>query len=155
MSTMKEDGTKIVLPRTGPEFIWEIIEKHYSGSDPLKWKYLAMLALRESAGWNLEHIGIAFSHDKGHVSRCLKRIKEELRRKFIKGSEQKKPRARDEAGMKKKQKSRQKSNSQKRLDPNHETSHNPDRTPQSGSLQSPSRAEAWKPWLSPSRKVDR
>ena len=41
-----------------------------------------MLALRENSGWPLEHIGTVFGHPKGHVTRCLQRIKHELRQQF-------------------------------------------------------------------------
>lgn len=41
-----------------------------------------MLALRENAGWPLETIGLVFGHSKGHVTRCLAGIKEEVRRRF-------------------------------------------------------------------------
>ena len=41
-----------------------------------------MLALRENAGWPLDKIGLVFGHPKGHVTRCLERIKQDLRRGF-------------------------------------------------------------------------
>ena len=41
-----------------------------------------MLALRENAGWPLEQIGLVFGHPKGHVTRCLVKIKCELRARF-------------------------------------------------------------------------
>ena len=43
------------------------------------WRMLAMLALRENAGWPLDRIGRVFGHDRGHISRCLRQIKRELR----------------------------------------------------------------------------
>jgi hypothetical protein len=79
MSTMTQDQQKIVLSRTGPDQFWELIHTHYASGDPQKWKYLAMLALRENCGWTLERIGEVFSHNKGHVSRCLERVKKDLR----------------------------------------------------------------------------
>ena len=82
MSTMHPDGTKIILPRSGPDEFWQLIRQHYAGDDPLKWKYLAMLALRENAGWPLELIGYVFGHNKGHVTRCLTSLKRELRTRF-------------------------------------------------------------------------
>ena len=82
MSTARQNGTKIVLPRSGPDEFWRLIHEHYAGQDERKWKYLAMLALRENAGWPLEHIGTVFGHPKGHVTRCLSRIKQELRSRF-------------------------------------------------------------------------
>lgn len=82
MSVTRTNGTKIVLPRSGADEFWKLIHEHYAGNDLRKWKYLAMLALRENAGWPLEQIGQVFGHPKGHVTRCLARIKQELRREF-------------------------------------------------------------------------
>ena len=82
MSVVRQNETKIVLPRTGPDHFWRIIHNHYAGDDPRKWKYLAMLALRENAGWPLEYIGQVFGHPKGHVTRCLVKIKRDLRARF-------------------------------------------------------------------------
>lgn len=82
MSIARQNGSKTVLPRTGPDHFWKLIHDHYAGEDQLKWKYLAMLALRENAGWPLEHIGTVFGHPKGHVTRCLTKIKHELRKNF-------------------------------------------------------------------------
>ncbi len=82
MSTIRRDGTKIVLPKSGPDPFWKTVHEHYAGEDQRKWKYLAMLALRENAGWPLEKIGLAFGHPKGHVTRCLQRIKGEMQAEF-------------------------------------------------------------------------
>jgi hypothetical protein len=82
MSVSRPDGTKILLPRSGPDQFWQLIHDHFAGEDTRKWKYLAMLALRENAGWPLDRIGAVFGHPKGHVTRCLSRIKYELRKEF-------------------------------------------------------------------------
>ena len=82
MSVARPDGTKVLLPRSGPDEFWQLIHDHFAGDDARKWKYLAMLALRENAGWPLERIGNVFGHPKGHVTRCLTRIKRELRARF-------------------------------------------------------------------------
>lgn len=82
MSVSRTDGTKILLPRTGPDQFWQIIHDNFAGDDSRRWKYLAMLALRENAGWPLDRIGNVFGHPKGHVTRCLARIKAELRAQF-------------------------------------------------------------------------
>jgi hypothetical protein len=82
VSIARQNGSKIVLPRTGPDEFWKLIHDHYAEEDPRKWKYLAMLALRENAGWPLERIGTVFGHPKGHVTRCLVKIKSELRQRF-------------------------------------------------------------------------
>lgn len=82
MSVARRNGTKILLPRTGADQFWKLINEHFAGQDSRKWKYLAMLALRENAGWPLDKIGAVFGHPKGHVTRCLVRIKDELREEF-------------------------------------------------------------------------
>jgi hypothetical protein len=82
VSITRQNGSKIVLPRTGPDDFWNLIHDHYAAEDPRKWKYLAMLAFRENAGWPLERIGVVFGHPKGHVTRCLEKIKSELRQRF-------------------------------------------------------------------------
>lgn len=82
MSVTRRNGTKIVLPRTGPDEFWKLIHDHFAEEDERKWKYLAMLALRENAGWPLERIGNVFGHPKGHVTRCLSKIKRDLRDQF-------------------------------------------------------------------------
>ncbi|MBX3439643.1 MAG: hypothetical protein KF861_19295 [Planctomycetaceae bacterium] len=82
MSVAKPDGTKIILPRTGADEFWQTVHEHYAGDNSRVWKYLAMLALRENAGWPLDRIGDVFGHPKGHVTRCLRQIKQELRGRF-------------------------------------------------------------------------
>lgn len=82
MSACDRLGRKVFLPRTGADTFWKLIYDHYAGADERKWRYLAMLALRENAGWPLDRIGKVFGHPKGHVTRCLARIKAELRERF-------------------------------------------------------------------------
>ena len=82
MSTTNWKGEKIVLPRRGTDEFWQRIHEYYAGEDARKWKYLAMLALRENCGWPLEQIGQVFNHPKGHVTRCLVAIKQEIRDRF-------------------------------------------------------------------------
>jgi hypothetical protein len=82
MSTTRPNGVRIVLPRFGADEFWQLIHDHFAGEDARSWKYLAMLALRENAGWPLERIGQVFGHPKGHVTRCLAKIKEQLRDRF-------------------------------------------------------------------------
>ncbi len=82
MSTIRTNGQKIILPRCGVDEQWELIIRHHAQADPRKWKYLAMLALKENAGWPLDCIGNVFEHPKGHVSRCIARTKQELRDRF-------------------------------------------------------------------------
>ncbi|MFO1094633.1 MAG: hypothetical protein U0992_15205 [Planctomycetaceae bacterium] len=82
MSTMNTDKVKVVLPRSGPDHFWTEIYRSYAGEDQRTWKYLAMFALRVNGGWAVDHIGRAFGHPKGHVTRCLRRIERELRENF-------------------------------------------------------------------------
>lgn len=78
MSIVNEAGTKVSLNRAGPDGFWEAIVNRKRPNER-RWRYLAMLALRENAGWPVERIGLAFGHDRGHVSRCLRKVKDELR----------------------------------------------------------------------------
>lgn len=82
MSTTRSNGEKILLPRCGADQFWSLVCEHYAQEDARKWKYLAMLALRENAGWPLDRIGHVFHHPKGHVTRCLAQVKQELRDRF-------------------------------------------------------------------------
>jgi hypothetical protein len=75
-------GVKVILPRAGLDDMWQTIHVCYAGEDECKWKYLAMLALRENAGWPLERIGQVFGHRKGHVKRCVDQVVRELRERF-------------------------------------------------------------------------
>jgi hypothetical protein len=85
MSVIDQLGNKIVLPRLGPDGFWAQLAQHYAGTKSRRWKYLAMLTLHESAGWTLEQVARAFGHPRGHVSRCIARLKRELRQKFDDG----------------------------------------------------------------------
>ncbi|MFV0442410.1 MAG: hypothetical protein ACK5Q5_02440 [Planctomycetaceae bacterium] len=84
MSVTRRNGTKIILHRTGPDAFWDAIDSEFQPDNERTWRYLAMLALRENAGWPVERIGRAFSHNKGHVTRCLERIKTQIRTRFNK-----------------------------------------------------------------------
>ncbi|HCS54478.1 sigma factor-like helix-turn-helix DNA-binding protein [Rubinisphaera sp.] len=82
MTVISEHGERVFLPRMGREDFWKTMHEHYAGDHPGRWKSLAILALRENAGWPLETIGAVFGHHRGHVSRILKRVKSELRETF-------------------------------------------------------------------------
>lgn len=82
MSVMREDTTKIVLPRSGPDDFWSLVLRRYARRGGVRAKYLAMLALRECADWPLKYIARAFGHRSTHVARCLRTIKRDIRRKF-------------------------------------------------------------------------
>jgi hypothetical protein len=82
MSMTNEDGVKIVLERGESEEFWDLVERHYAKNDPLKWKYLAALVLRELGRWPVERIALVLDHDKGHISRALQQIQWDLRQQF-------------------------------------------------------------------------
>jgi hypothetical protein len=82
MSMIRPNGRKVVIPRCGMQEQWELLRRYYARADARKWRYLAMLALKENAGWPLECIANAFEHPKGHISRCLVSVKQELRSTF-------------------------------------------------------------------------
>jgi hypothetical protein len=82
MSMIRPNGNKVMLPRGVNKQQWDLITRHYAKTDARKWKYMAMLALKENAGWPLECIGLVFKHPKGHVSRCIARVKRELQIRF-------------------------------------------------------------------------
>ena len=80
--------------RVGPDAFWQQVDDHYAATPEAddaprtvptpqlqqrRWRGLAMLALRENAGWPLDRIARAFGHDRGHVSRCLRQVKDDLR----------------------------------------------------------------------------
>ncbi len=83
MSIVDRENKKVVLPRTGPDEFWQAVAEDFAGNDRRKWRYLAMLVLRETAGWPLEYIARTFKHKPGHITRCLDRIKEELQSTFF------------------------------------------------------------------------
>jgi hypothetical protein len=82
MSVIDERSNKVLLPRQGVDAFWRAVMEHYAGRDRRRWKYLAMLALQECADWPLECIGLVFGHPRGHVSRCLARVTDDLRDRF-------------------------------------------------------------------------
>ncbi|MBL8849581.1 MAG: hypothetical protein JNG89_07850 [Planctomycetaceae bacterium] len=82
MSVMNAAQVKVVLPRSGPDQFWTEVYRNYAGEDQRIWKYLAMFTLRVNGGWTVDHIGRAFGHPKGHVTRCLRVIERELRSRF-------------------------------------------------------------------------
>jgi hypothetical protein len=82
MSVMNVDKVKVILPRSGPDGFWTTVYRSYAGEDQRAWKYLAMFTLRVNGGWSIDNIGRAFGHPKGHVTRCLRRIEQELRENF-------------------------------------------------------------------------
>lgn len=101
MSVVDRDKISVSLPKTGPDTFWKEVSRRYASPEAVRrpdgrrpgksrrqsvadqrWRALAMLALRENAGWSMDRIGRAFGRDRGHVSRCLRQVAEELRETF-------------------------------------------------------------------------
>ena len=73
---------RIHLPRKGPDEFWQKMQQHYARCDSQTWKHLAMLALRENAGWPIRFIAKSFGHTDGYVTRNLAKVKGEIRLRF-------------------------------------------------------------------------
>ncbi len=70
MSLVSSDrSTRLVLRYPGQ--LWDVIETDWAGDDRQKWKVLACVHLRLHCQWNLDMIGRAFGHPKGHVHRLV------------------------------------------------------------------------------------
>ncbi len=82
MTVINELGQKIPLPRANVNDLWDRIQRHHAQEDPRIWRDLAIFALREAAGWNLEQIALALGLSRGHVCRCLKEMKTHLQKRF-------------------------------------------------------------------------
>ena len=82
MSVVRADGTKTLLPRSGPDAFWSAIREGYAGRDPRAWRRLAMFALREDVGWPIDLIAATFGRDEGHVARCLDEVRRDLKTLF-------------------------------------------------------------------------
>ena len=96
MTILGPDRQKIDVPKTGPDPFWDAVHEHYLDvpdeelpglatdaharrAREHRWKSLAMLALKENAGWPISRISRAFGHDPGHVARCLSKVTDDLR----------------------------------------------------------------------------
>jgi len=86
MSVVNRNQVKVTLYRDGEDSFWKLIRQEFLQGPPSqrrrRLKYLAMLALRVNSGWTVEQIGDLFGHPKGHIPRCLERIKQEIRDAF-------------------------------------------------------------------------
>lgn len=82
MTIVDKYAQKILIARNDSDELWVCIQRHFAGENAQRWRYLAMFALRETAGWNLDQIGLAMGHTRGHVSRCLRSIRDDLRQRF-------------------------------------------------------------------------
>ncbi len=82
MSAVTRGGMKIHLPRQGLDPFWETVLTSYALDDTTRWRNLAMLVLRENAGWSFDQIGTVFGLNKGHVLRCIRHVTRDLRETF-------------------------------------------------------------------------
>lgn len=72
---------RMILRKQDTSF-WDTLQRFYAGSDAELWRPLAMLVLRVDTGWTVEQIAMTFEITPGHVSRCLQRVKRDLRSRF-------------------------------------------------------------------------
>ncbi|MEZ6049569.1 MAG: hypothetical protein R3C11_29115 [Planctomycetaceae bacterium] len=82
MSVRNLKGTKVVLPRLGVDQLWDDMRQHYAARNQIKWRHFAMLTLAELGNWPIENIACAMGHSPGHISRCITKVKSELRETF-------------------------------------------------------------------------
>ena len=82
MSVIHQDGRKTLLPRADADLFWETVRRRYAGADRIAWRRLAILSLREQAGWPLELLAFTFGRNKGDICRGIGDTKRELRRRF-------------------------------------------------------------------------
>jgi hypothetical protein len=82
MSVVNARRRKILLRRGELDEFWDAVFHHFAGDDPPTWRNLAILALHVTAGFSLERIALTFGVPRGHVSRSLRRVKAELRKRF-------------------------------------------------------------------------
>lgn len=71
------------LPRAGMTDFWVLVQTHFAQTDREIWRDLALFALKETAGWSLEKIGLAFGLNPGHVSRRLHKVHQKLRERLL------------------------------------------------------------------------
>lgn len=79
MTVIDRYHQKYSLPRAGLPDFWVQVESHFAQSNPEVWRDLALFALKETAGWSLDQIGLVFHLNPGHVSRRLNAIRQRLR----------------------------------------------------------------------------
>ena len=81
MSITNRHGNKVVLPRQREGF-WEAVEDVYAGDDAQAWRRMAMLTLKEVAGWPVERIALMLGQRPSYVRDCITEVKHDLRRRF-------------------------------------------------------------------------
>lgn len=84
MTTVDHNGFKVILARFGDDVFWSEVADKYADQRPDRWRNLAILALRENAGWPLDRISMSFGISCGQLSRVLSKVKSELRERFDK-----------------------------------------------------------------------
>ncbi|MGC1276164.1 MAG: hypothetical protein WBC44_20875 [Planctomycetaceae bacterium] len=81
MSVMNRKGQKVLLPRRGRGF-WDEIDSEYARDDPQAWRRLAMLTLKEVAGWPVERIAISLGERSSHIRDGIAEVTDDLRARF-------------------------------------------------------------------------
>lgn len=82
MTMIDQWSQKVPLPRAGMGELWTRLQDNFAKDDPRLWRYLAMFVLRDVAGWTLQQCSHALGAKPGQISRCLPRVRRELRRRF-------------------------------------------------------------------------
>ena len=90
MSVVNREGRKVLVPRRG-EF-WDAVCDTYGDDDPQAWRQLAMLTLKEVAGWPVDRIAMTLGHRPSYVAACINEVKRDLRARFEPRRERSQPR---------------------------------------------------------------
>lgn len=81
MSVMNRKGQKVLLPRRGRRF-WDEVGGEYAHDDAQAWRRLAMLTLKEVAGWPVERIAMSLGEQSSHVRDGISEVTDDLRARF-------------------------------------------------------------------------
>ncbi len=82
MSVVNQNGEKILLPAKNPDAFWGHVIEEYAHRDVVAWRRLAMLTLRELAGWTYDRIGMVFEVNAGTAYRQIDRVTKTFRAEF-------------------------------------------------------------------------
>ncbi len=82
MSVVNQNGEKILLPAKNPDAFWGHVIEEYAHRDVVAWRRLAMLTLRELAGWTYDRIGLVFEVNAGTAYRQIDRVTKTFRAEF-------------------------------------------------------------------------
>lgn len=82
MSVATKSGLKVILPRSGPNVFWDAVKEVYPQDDPVAWRQLAMLTLKEAIGWPESLIATAFGRRESEVMRTIDDVCNDLRKRL-------------------------------------------------------------------------